>query len=128
MAAKTQAYRTDSLNVLRGTNLTAPTAIYLAGLSVLSSDGSSGGTEVAAATRQPITLTTADSSGFVYNSTEILFPVATTDWGNMVGGAIWSSSGTSGYCFLTGDFSSAVNIVTNDQLKVSSGGFSYQEI
>ena len=128
MAAKTEAYRTDSLNVLRGTNITAPTAIYLSALTALSSDGSSGGTPIDAATRQPITFSTADSSGFVYNTTEILFPVATMDWGNIVGGAVWSSSGTSGYCFLSGDLSSAVNIVTNDQFKISSGGFSYQEI
>jgi len=63
MAAKTIAYRTDIINVMRGVNITAPTAVYLGAFSVLSTDGSSGGTQIVAATRQPATFSTAGSSG-----------------------------------------------------------------
>ena len=128
MAAKTIAYRVDVLNVMRGTGITAPTATYLAALSVLSSDGSSGGTEIVAATRQLASWTTAGSSGQIVNTSEILFPVASTNWGSVVGTGIWSSSGAAGYLHYTGILSTAVTINANDQLKFSSGSLTLQEI
>lgn len=128
MAAKTSAYWQTVLNIMRGTNVTAPSAIYLAAYSVLSSDGSSGGTEIAAATRQPITLSTADSTAGSVNTTEILFPVASTNWGSVVGVALWSSSGTSGAIYYTDVMTTAVTINANDQLKFSSGNIVLQEL
>ena len=128
MAAKTQSYWTDVLNVMRATNITAPANRFLAVLSTLTSDGSSGGTEIAAATRQPITFSTAGSSGQIVNTTEILFPVASTSWGSVVGVAIWSSSGTSGAVYYTDVMTTAVTINANDQLKFSSGNITLQDI
>ena len=131
MAAKTNAYRTDVLNVVRGTNITAPAAVYQAAYTVLSSDGSSGGTEVSGNgyLRVPVTLSTADSSGAVYNSTELAYPKASgTGWGEIVGTALWSSSGTSGYCFVTDVMSTTVTINSSQQLRFSSGAYTYQEI
>lgn len=128
MAAKTQAYWQTVINIMRGTNVTAPTAIYLAAYSALSSDGSSGGSEIAAATRQSITLSTADSTAGSVNTTEILFPVASTNWGSVVGVGLWSSSGTSGALYYTDVMTTAVTINTNNQLKFSSGSVVLQEL
>lgn len=128
MAAKTIAYRIDVLNVVRGTNITAPPAVYLAAYSALSSDGSSGGTEIAAATRQPITFSTAGSSGQIVNTSELAYPVASSNWGSVVGVGLWSSSGTSGYCFWTDVMTTAVTINTNEQFRISTGNVTYQDI
>ena len=128
MAAKTNAYRIDVINVQRGTNITAPSAVYVAAYSVLSSDGSSGGTEIAVATRQLITFSTADSTGGSVNTTEILYPVATSNWGSVVGLGTWTSSGTSGANHYTDVMTTAVTINTNNQLKFSSGSIVLQEI
>ena len=128
MAAKTIAYRIDILNVMRGVNITAPSAVYLAAFSVLSSDGSSGGTEVVAATRQPITWSTGGSSGQSGNTTEILFPVASTSWGTVTGVGVWTSSGAAGALPYSHVLTTSVTINANDQLKFSSGALTLQEI
>src|SRR3972149_6002783 len=104
MAAKTIAYRIDILNVMRGVNITAPSAVYLAAFSVLSSDGSSGGTEVVAATRPPIT------------------------WGTVTGVGVWTSSGAAGALPYSHVLTTSVTINANDQLKFSSGALTLQEI
>jgi len=128
MAAKTIAYRTDIINVMRGVNITAPTAVYLGAFSVLSTDGSSGGTQIVAATRQPATFSTAGSSGDGVNTTEILFPVATTNWGTVVGIGVWTSSGAAGALPYSHVLTTSVTINANDQLKFSSGSLTLQEI
>ena len=97
MAGKSE-YQTDAvLNVLRGTDITAPAAVYVGLLSALPADDSAGGTELTGSgyERQEATFG-APGAGTgnarkVANSAPITFGPATVDWLEAIGFGVYDA-------------------------------------
>lgn len=129
MASKTDYLENAVLNhVLRNVALTSPTTVYVA-LYTAAPGESAAGTEVStsgtAYARQAITFA-APSSGSVTQSGDILFPVATSNWGTIVAYAICDavSAGNILY-YSTVTPNKAIN--TGDQAKIASGSIVVSE-
>src|SRR4030095_10664706 len=85
----------------RNTNQTPPTTIYIGLMTVAPNEDGTGGTEVSGGSyaRQPITFG-APAAGQASNSAQISFPVATANWGTIVGSSLHtalSGGGVWGY-------------------------------
>jgi hypothetical protein len=78
-------------HVLRNVSYTSPTTVYV-GLFTVAPGEAGGGTEVSvgAYARQAVTFG-AQSGGLCSNSGDILFPVATADWGTILAMAIFDA-------------------------------------
>jgi hypothetical protein len=109
--------------VLRNVPYTSPTAVYLALFTSDPTDANTG-TEVTggAYQRQQITFN-APTDGMVSNSNEILFPVATANWGTITHIGIFDAA-TGGNLLFYGAVITSKTISTNDQLKINVGDIS----
>ncbi|NNU89756.1 hypothetical protein [Anoxybacillus sp. CHMUD] len=109
--------------VLRNTPYTSPSAVYLALYTSDPTDANTG-TEVTGGSyqRQQITFS-APSDGMVSNSNEILFPVATDNWGTVTHIGILDAA-TGGNLLFYGAVTTPKTISTNDQLKINVGDIS----
>ncbi|MBB6176371.1 MULTISPECIES: phage tail fiber protein [Anoxybacillus] len=109
--------------VLRNTPYTSPSAVYLALYTSDPTDANTG-TEVTGGSyqRQQITFS-APSDGMVSNSNEILFPVATANWGTVTHIGILDAA-TGGNLLFYGAVTTPKTISTNDQLKINAGDIS----
>ncbi|MCG6183330.1 phage tail fiber protein [Anoxybacillus sp. LAT_26] len=109
--------------VLRNVPYTSPTAVYLALFTSDPTDANTG-TEVTggAYQRQQITFG-APTNGMVSNSNEILFPVATANWGTITHIGIFDAA-TGGNLLFYGAVTTSKTISTNDQLKINAGDIS----
>lgn len=105
---------------LRATPFTPPVAIYVALYTVAPGVGG-GGTEVAggAYARQTVTFT-APSSGTSSNTVDILFPIASADWGTIVAFALLDAS-SGGNLLYFGNLSTPRSVLTNDQVRFPTG-------
>jgi hypothetical protein len=114
-------YLNDSyINVLRGIPFVPPAALYVALFTVAPGIGG-GGTEVSLGgyARQLMTLT-APSSGQSANVADVLFPVASLDWGTVVAFAIFDAS-AAGNLLYFGNLSAARLIQATDQIRFPAG-------
>lgn len=106
--------------VLRGIPYTSPPAVYVA---LFTSDPTDAGigTEVSGGgyARQQVTF--ADPvDGSTTNSADVVFPVATTDWGTVSHFGIYDAE-TGGNLLIHGAFTVAKPIYTGDQFVIRAG-------
>lgn len=105
---------------LRDTPFTSPTTVYIA-LFTVSPTPSGGGTEVSGGSyaRQPITFT-APTTGSVASVADVVFPVASADWGTVVAYAYFDSL-AGGNMLYFGAVGSSRTVLTSDQVKFPAG-------
>lgn len=105
---------------LRGVAYTSPATVYLA---LFTSDPTDANTGVevtgGAYARQPITFGVA-SNGASSNSADVMYPVATANWGTIVSVGVYDAA-TGGNLLYYGSLTTSKVIQTNDQLKVNAG-------
>ena len=114
---KTYYLDDNFINVaLRATAFTPPTTIYVS-LYTVAPSVSGGGTEVAGGSyaRQTVTFV-APTNGQTSNTAEILFPVATADWGTVVAFALMDAS-SGGNMLYFGNLSTPRLVQTSDQVR-----------
>jgi hypothetical protein len=111
---------------LRNTPFTLPTTVYVAVFTVAPGVGG-GGTEVGIGgyARQTATFS-APSSGVSSNTTDVLFPVATLNWGTIVAFALFDAS-SGGNMLYFGNLSSPRSVLANDQVRFPTGQLVCQE-
>jgi hypothetical protein len=107
-------------HILRGAPYTPPSSIYLALYTSDPTDAGTG-TEVSggAYARQLITFS-APVDGTASNDTEILFPVATANWGTVTHIGLLDAE-TNGNLLFHGELTTSKTISVNDQLKINIG-------
>lgn len=107
-------------HTLRNVSYTPPTTIYLA---LYTSDPGEDktGTEVSggAYARKAITFSAA-SSGTVTNNADVLFDIATANWGNISHVGVLDAV-TGGNLLYSGQLTTAKTINSSDQLKIAAG-------
>jgi hypothetical protein len=116
--AKSDYLEVNILNhVLRATPYTAPAAVYLAAYTVAPTDAG-GGTEVAGGsyTRQTVTFG-VPTGNQVSNSADVLFPIATANWGTIVHFGIFDAPAAGNLLYHTA-LAAARTIESGDQLRV----------
>lgn len=119
--AKSDFLETNILNhVLRGISYSSPATVYLALYTVAPTDAG-GGTEVSggAYVRQEAAFD-APVGNQVVNSADILFPIATLDWGTIVHFALFDAS-SSGNMLYHESLTASRTIQTGDQFRVLAG-------
>lgn len=107
-------------HVLRNTAYTAPSAVYLALFTADPTDAGTG-TEVTGGgyARQLIAFG-APTNGAGANSGDLLFPIATANWGAITHIGIFDAV-SAGNLLFHGQLTTAKTINTDDQLKVTAG-------
>lgn len=114
-------------HVLRGIPYSAPPAVYMALYAVNPPTDAGGGTEVSGGsyTRQTVTfgVPVGDTSS---NSADVLYPVATVDWGNIVAFGIFDAA-VAGNLLHHALLTAPRNILATDQLRFPAGSISISE-
>jgi len=107
-------------SVLRNTAFVVPTTSYVALYTVAPGIGG-GGTEVTGGSyvRQAATFA-APSGGASATSADVVYPIATADWGTVVAFALFDAS-TAGNLLYFANLTVSRSILTNDQVKFPSG-------
>lgn len=119
--SKTNYLETQILNhVLRNTAYTPPATIYVGLFTILPTDAG-GGTEVSggAYARQSVTFT-APSPDTVSNTADVTFPVATANWGTIVGFALFDAITAGNMLYYTA-LDTSRTVLTNDQFRFPTG-------
>lgn len=119
--SKTDYLETNLLNhVLRNTAYSSPTTVYVALFTAAPTDAG-GGTEVTggAYVRESVAFD-APVGGQVVNSADVLFPIATLDWGTIVAFALFDAS-SSGNMLYYANLTASRDILTGDQLRFPAG-------
>jgi hypothetical protein len=119
--AKSDYLRDNLLNhTLRNTPYTAPTTVYLAAYTVPPTSAG-GGTEVSGGSyvRQTVTFA-APSGGQVVNDAEVLYPIATLDWGTIVAVGIFDAAVAGNFLRFT-SLGTPKIINATDQLRFPAG-------
>jgi hypothetical protein len=104
-------------HLLGRTSFTMPATVRVALFTTATTDAG-GGTEVTggAYARQPLTIDAA-SGGATQNSAEIVFPVATANWGTISHVAIYDAA-TAGNSLMHGALAASRIINTGEQLRI----------
>ena len=127
MSAKTDFLENELIDhVLRNSAYTPPATVYLALFTTATADDGTG-TEVSGGSyaRQAVTFSAA-SGGATANSAEILFPVATGNWGTITHGAIYDAL-TAGNMLYHGALAASKTINTGEQLRIPAGDLDLSE-
>lgn len=115
----TESLRNNILNhVFRNEPYTAPTTVYAALFT------SSGEVDGDGYVRQPITFG-APNNGVIKNDTEIKFPIAASDWGNITSASVFDSE-TGGNRLADGNPLSEKNVRENDQFSIPVGNYTIE--
>jgi hypothetical protein len=120
--AKSDFLETVILNhVLRNTSYASPATVYLALYTVAEDDTGGAGTEVSGGSyaRQLISFA-APIANQVANSADILFPVASADWGTVVHFGIRDAA-SGGNLLYHAPLTASRTILTGDQLRFPAG-------
>lgn len=129
--AKTHFLSDAVLNeVLRNVEYAQPTTVYVA-LFTSATDKNGGGTEVSGGgyARQAVTFGPPEpgvDGRKVANSAEVVFPVATANWGTITHCAIFDAA-IGGNMLYQGALEASKVINTNDQFKFAAGDLSIEE-
>lgn len=126
--AKTNYLENAIVNaVLRNVAFTSPATVYVALLTAIADGEAQSWTEVTGGSyaRQAAAFA-APSNGLVATSADISFPVASANWGTIVGVAIFDAV-TSGNGLYYGLLVASKTINTNDQFKFLAGALTVQE-
>lgn len=119
--SKTNFLETQLLNhVLRNTPYSQPTTVFAA-LFTAAPDETGSGTEVTGGSyaRQPVTFN-APAPDSVDNTADVLFPVATADWGTVVAFAIMDAA-SAGNMLYFANLTASRTILTSDQFRFPAG-------
>jgi len=113
-------------HVLRGTAYSSPTAVYAALYTAAPTDAG-GGTEVSGGSyvRQQVTFSTP-SGGETSNTAEVIFPLATADWGTLVAVGIFDAV-SAGNLLYWANLNASRTILTNDQFRFPASQLIVQE-
>jgi hypothetical protein len=105
---------------LRNTPFTSPVTVYVALFTIAPGVGG-GGTEVTGGSyaRQAVTWT-VPSAGSVSNVADVIFPVASADWGVVVAFAIFDAI-ASGNMLYFNNLGASRTVLTSDQVKFPAG-------
>jgi hypothetical protein len=127
MAGSKSNYMEDKvLNLLRGTDFTAPATIYV-GLMTAAPDEGSAGTEVSGGSYARTAVTfTAPASGAIENNADVVFPTPTADWGTVVGWGLFDAS-TAGNMLYFFNLSANQTINTGNEVKFPAGDLTVSE-
>lgn len=110
-------------HTLRNVSYTPPASVYLA---LFTSDPGEDrtGTEVSggAYARKTVTFNAA-TNGTVTNNADVLFDIATANWGNISHIAVFDAA-TTGNMLYYGQLTTAKTINSSDQLKIAAGDLS----
>lgn len=105
---------------LRGVAYSAPSTVYLALFTTNPTDAGTGSQVTGGAyVRRAITFGTP-SNGTISNSAEVLFPVATANWGTITHVGIYDAL-SGGNLLYHGALTNSKTIQSNDQLKINAG-------
>lgn len=105
---------------LRNTPFTSPVSVYIA-LFTIAPIASGGGTEVTGGSyARQLATWAAPSLGSVSNVADLVFPVASADWGVVVAFAIFDSL-VSGNMLYFNNLGAARTVLANDQVKFPTG-------
>jgi hypothetical protein len=113
---------TNILNhVLRNTPYSPPTTVYVALFTVAPTSVAASGTEVAggAYVRQPVTFA-APASHQTISAADVLFPVATADWGEIVAFATFDQPSLGNMLYFS-TLAAHRTILTDDQFRFPAG-------
>jgi len=123
---KTDWMENAVLNTLRG-NALSFSAVYVGLFTTLPNDNGTGGTEVSGGgyARQAVTFG-APSNGSMSNSADITFPLATANWGTIVGFGIFDAA-TGGNLLYFGSLTTSKSIESGDQLRFPAGNLTITE-
>lgn len=108
--------------VLKNTSYTPPTSVYVSLHTADPTDvgnGSEVTTTGTAYARQTVTFGTV-ANGSVTNSADVLFPVATANYGTVTHLALWDAS-SAGNMLFSGALGASKTINNGDQFKIASG-------
>lgn len=110
-------------HVLRGVVYAPPAALYLALFTVPPGE-TGGGTEVSGGgyARQAVSFT-PPSNSVCSNDADIVFPIATSDWGSIAGFGLFDAA-TGGNMLLYGTFAIQKQVLSGDQFVIRAGNLS----
>lgn len=110
---------------LRGIGFTAPVSVYVGLFTTDPTDANTGIEVVSSGTAytRMLVIFAAPVNGIAVNSTDIVFPTATGDWGSITHIGIYDSL-TSGNLLFHGALSATKIILTGDVFKFASGALS----
>jgi hypothetical protein len=113
--------------VLRNTAFAAITTIYGGLLTALADGEAQSWTEVSggAYARQSIAFNAPDASGICSNTSDVLYPIATANWGTIVSFFL-ADAVSAGNGVIHGNLSSSKVINTNDQFVFRAGNLTVQ--
>ncbi len=132
MPGKSQAHTDAVLNVLRGTSLTAPLAIYVGLFSAAPANDGAAGTELAGNgyARQAVTFgaPVADTGNVrkVSNTNVITFGPATADWLQAVAFGIWDAA-TLGNLLYWDSLTTPKTVQNGDKAEFAAGALVVKE-
>lgn len=124
---KTYYLDNNFINVaLRNTAFTPPTPIYVA-LFTTAPTAAGGGVEVTGGSyaRQTVVFA-APTNGQTSNNADVLFPVATANWGIVKAFALMDAA-SGGNMLYFGNLSAERTVLTSDQVKFAAGQLGVQE-
>lgn len=134
MAGKTQAQSDAVLNLLRGTNITAPATVYVSLLSAAPANDASDGTEIAGGgyARQAVTFgaPAADTGGIrkVSNTNVVTFgPGSTANWSAATHFGIHSASSGAGNMLYWDALTTPKTVEVGDSAAIAAGGLVVKE-
>jgi len=105
---------------LRNTPFTLPATVYVAVYTVAPTP-SGGGTEVGiGGYGRQTAVFSAPVNGSTSNTAEVLFPIASADWGTIVAFALFDAS-SGGNMLYFNNLSSSRDVLANDQLRFPAG-------
>lgn len=115
-------------HVLRNTAYTPSTTIELALFTTLPGEDGTGGTEVSGGSyvRQVVTFGAA-SGGVVANTGAVTFPVATANWGTIVGIGLYEDGGAGGNLLYFGNLVTSKVVDNGDQIAFANGTLTVTE-
>jgi hypothetical protein len=132
MPGKSQGFTDSVLNVLRGTNITAPAAVYVGLFSTAPANDGASGTELAGNgyARQAVTFgaPVADVGNVrkVSNTNTITFGPATADWLQAVAFGIWDAA-TNGNLLYWDSLTTPKTVENGDSAQFSVGALVVKE-
>lgn len=126
MAGKTDYFENAVLNTLRNVSL-AVANVFVALFTTLPGEDGANGVEVSGGdyARQAVTFS-VPAGGSTANSTDVLFPQATADWGLVVGFGLYDAL-TAGNLLYFNNLTTSKQIDAGDQLKFPAGQLTVTE-
>lgn len=114
-------------HVLRATTYSSPATIYVGLFTTMPVDDGTGGVEVSGGSyaRRPVTFA-APSAGQTANNAIVQFPLATADWGTVLGVGLFDSL-SGGHLLYYGTLTASKAVGLGDQISFASSALTVRE-